>query len=409
MRYTTVPTQPGQNGAVRGYYPVTGYQYSGPTRAHFKLNEDENYEGIGEFIFDNIFWMLIAMAWYRGLLFRNIEHCTSSTSKLVLWGLVLIFTFLGTILDIKHHRKSRNVFFNVVMGYGIYTALTYIHIYSTLINTVLLCTAVSIAAFVAILIYIRQRNLRSHRYRVKLNFMSALLFAQKITGIGLFLIIIVTGVNRLVNPFLLKANNSTASKQNIEEQTIENNMDTLVVLYDGTWEALTVQERIDVLQTVANIEQRYLGLPHELIVGAANTDDNEAGCYNDKTHRIVVSMDCLFNYSPDYMVNTICHEAYHAYQYRLVDLWMNADQDSRSLKIFRRIRSYAEEFKNYTDIEDDLYSYYTQRCESDARDYADDAEWDYRRKVCKYLYPVEEDDISFTLPPLEELFSLPAE
>lgn len=100
---------------------------------------------------------------------------------------------------------------------------------------------------------------------------------------------------------------------------------------------------------------------------------------------------------------------YHAYQHRLVDLWNHADQGSKDLKIFRRVISYEEDFQNYVDSGEDFYSYYIQRCESDARDYADDAEWDYYRKIRDYLAPKEAQDNSFTMPSLDELFSLPTD
>ena len=60
-------------------------------------------------------------------------------------------------------------------------------------------------------------------------------------------------------------------------------MDTILLLQEDEWEKLSAQERLDVLQTVANIEQRYLGLPNELNVGVANLDADILGYYTDQT------------------------------------------------------------------------------------------------------------------------------
>lgn len=404
MRNTLPFSSPEESGIIRGYHPYTGYRYSGPTQIRYQYQEDDNHEEIGEFIFNNIFWMLIAMVWYRGLLFRCLEHQTLSTSKLILWGLVLASTFLGIILEIKHHRKSLNVFFNVVIGYGIYTAITYAHIRPDLIKAVLIGIFLAVSVFFILLYMIRWHNFRVYRRSISLKYRSMVVTAQKVAGIGFAIIITVTGSARIFDSTLLKATVPPANEQNIEEQTIENNMETLVALYDGSWSALTAREKLNVLQTVANIEQRYLGLPHELNVEVEDQDGNTAGTYNDETHEILISTKCLLYDSPWELVNTICHEAYHAYQHRLVDLWNHADEDSRGLKIFRRVRSYAEEFQNYVGTEDDFYTYYIQRCESDARDYADDAERDYYWKIRDYWGPEEEQDNSFTVPSLEKLF-----
>ena len=98
------------------------------------------------------------------------------------------------------------------------------------------------------------------------------------------------------------------------------------MLQEDEWEKLSAQERLDVLQAVANIEQRYLGLPNELNVGVANLDADILGYYTDKTHEIIVSADSLLYDSPWEVLDTICHEAYHSYQYRLVEALNGADE-----------------------------------------------------------------------------------
>ncbi len=47
---------------------------------------------------------------------------------------------------------------------------------------------------------------------------------------------------------------------NDEHMAISNNMETLNHIAPSLWENLSVQERLNVLQTVANIEQQTLGL-----------------------------------------------------------------------------------------------------------------------------------------------------
>lgn len=75
---------------------------------------------------------------------------------------------------------------------------------------------------------------------------------------------------------------ATSSKE-LEEQTIENNIDSILLLQENLWEKLSAQERLDVLQTVVNTERRYLGIPHELNVGVANLGEHTLGHYIEGT------------------------------------------------------------------------------------------------------------------------------
>ena len=217
---------------------------------------------------------------------------------------------------------------------------------------------------------------------------------------GFAVIIALTGSARAFNSALIKAAVPPASDQNIENQTIQNNMGTLTALADGRWDQYTAREKLNVLQTVANIEQRSLGLPHELNVGAEDMSRDKAGTYRDKTHEIRISTASLLYDSPWELVNTVCHEAYHAYQHRLIDLLIETRQENRGLMMFREIREYAEEFQNYTGTDGDFNTYYYQQCESDARDFAEDSEREYFIRIKDYLHPDNEQDNASAEPPV---------
>lgn len=156
-------------------------------------------------------------------------------------------------------------------------------------------------------------------------------------------------------------------------------------MQDKYWEALTVQERLDVLQTVANIEQRYLGLPIELNVGAANLNAGNLGYYSDETHEIVINMDGLLFDSSLEVLDTVCHESFHSYQYCMIEALNCLDERIGNLRIFQKAHVYAYEFENYINGETDLYNYYYQNCKSDARDYAEEAVHEYYNRINSYL------------------------
>lgn len=168
-------------------------------------------------------------------------------------------------------------------------------------------------------------------------------------------------------------------------QTIENNIVTIRRLRADMWSSLSVTEKLDVMQTVANIEAHYLGLPHELNVETGNINNKKYkdlgtsvvwGYYYDPTHTVMISIDILENKDSVDMINTVCHEAYHAYEYRLADIYRSLGNDpDRNLLGIRDADKYIGEFaskkpENYAE-------YYTQACETDSRAYAETATYEY--------------------------------
>ena len=96
-------------------------------------------------------------------------------------------------------------------------------------------------------------------------------------------------------------------------------------------------------------------------------------------------MDHFDSDPADEILDSLCHEAYHAYQHCLCEAYDSVDAEFRDLRAFEGILEYKAEFADYTHGDDDFYAYYFQRCEADARSYAEDAVYDYYRKIGNYL------------------------
>lgn len=304
---------------------------------------------------------------------RDLNVTASDATKLCL---------LGEILDTygRSSLQEKRIIVN-----GAYTVLTYWPIYPRLIKICLVAADILSLLYAALVLC---RRIRSRKYALKIFCRRLGLVAfmsKKIVGMSLALIMGFSGANVLFGSSLLKSDVRPATKTNLSEQTVADNMDTILLLQEDEWEKLSAQERLNVLQTVANIEQRYLGLPNELNVGVANLDADILGYYTDETHEIIVSADSLLYDSPWEVLDTICHEAYHSYQYRLVEALDGADENSKNLRIFRKAYTYADEFTSYKDGSTDFCGYYTQDCENDARDYAEDAVSDYYWRIMDHL------------------------
>ena len=135
------------------------------------------------------------------------------------------------------------------------------------------------------------------------------------------------------------------------------------------------------MQILANTEAQILGLPVELNVVADNLNDYTWGQYSEETHTISINADVLEKESAERLIDICCHEAYHAYQYRLIDLYRSASDEQKNFRLFGRVVQYIWEFQNYK--RDTTREYYDQACEEDARLYSQEEVMMYTRALGK--------------------------
>ncbi len=71
------------------------------------------------------------------------------------------------------------------------------------------------------------------------------------------------------------------------------------------------------------------------------------------------------------MVELICHEAYHAFQWRQLEVFFNVDEELQSLQMFEVVALYAVEVEaGYITGEEHYDEYYEQTIEKMSRLYA---------------------------------------
>ncbi|MDO4322167.1 MAG: hypothetical protein Q4C61_06535 [Lachnospiraceae bacterium] len=344
-----------------------------------------NTMGQTRFVTEHIIWALIAMIWYKNLLFRCVKGFSLIQSKQLLWGMVAACSAAGILLERKRRRNAYSVTMNLLIAYGGYTALAYRDVRPELVALAFFPAATfsfwSIAATLGI--RIRDGRLRKGLFKRLLN--RELQLIQTACAAGMAAMLLVLGAGVLFGSAVLRPSGTMEMAVTTDAQNISNSMDTVLLLQEKEWRELSVKERLDVLQTAANIERTYLGLPHELNVGAANLDESLLGYYNDNTHEIILNLDQISETQAYELLETVCHEAYHAYQHRLVDAYNGADARTRGLRMFKKAGRYAEEFGSYIDGTEDFCGYYDQECENDAREYAEKAVCDYYDRIFEYL------------------------
>lgn len=346
--------------------------------------KDKSSMGLGEYFFYCMVYMGISMVWYKNLLFRCLQGRTYSESKIVLWVMIGFSIVICAFFLYRRMRTGWTVAISLVVPFGLYTVFAYMKTFSNWIPIFLISAVVLSVAYSA---YLLTRKIKSHRYKskiIKFRIQRCCKMFLSISTAVLVIIMTTIAVRGMFGDNIMTSSVSATNKCD-PPQTISNNIDKVLLLQEEEWEKLTTQKRLDVLQTIANVEAHYLGLPNELNVGVSNLKENTLASYDDRTHTISFDLDHIENDSVYEVLNSCCHEARHSFQHRLVDLYNIIDEDYKELGIFQSVPQYDQEFNGSINSDNDIYSYYEQHCEIDARNYADDAVDDYYNKINDYI------------------------
>lgn len=350
----------------------------------------KNTMGKIEFFIGHIEWAVIAMIWYKSKIFRCIGALDAKKSGYVLWLMILGVCTAGICLEFKARRNGASIMQNLLIAYGLYTAIVYFEIKKQMILVILAASCALSAVYALMILGRRIQNRCNYKRILFRRIWRAAMAVHKIFAVGLAVLLLVLGINVFFDSTVVKA--SIKSEQGAEsEQTIANNMETLLKLQDNIWKDLSAEERLGIMQTVADIEQRYLGLPDKLNVGTLSLEEGQLGYYVDNTKKIIISVDSLLGDSALEVLDTVCHEAYHSYEHRIVEVYKKADKENQGLRFFKQADTYVEEFGSYVNGKEDFCIYYEQNCERDAREYARKAVYDYCEKIGEYLEKEKEN------------------
>lgn len=338
-----------------------------------------------DYLLDCLFYTVISMIWYRGLLFRCIPEMTYAESKVILWCMIGISIFVCTFILDWRAWTGWTVAKALSIPYGMYTVIVYSKTVGSWLTIVLRIAFVLSVVYIILLLSQKIKNSKSKGKIIKRRLHRCCVGSQSIATVALLVVMGIIGVNGIFGNNILTSSVSAFANDQSNPQTISNNMDTALLLQEEEWSTLTTLEKLDTLQTIANIEAHYLGLPNELNVGAANLDEDTLACYDDRTYTISIDINHLENDPVRDVLDSCCHEAYHSYQHRLVDAYNASDEELRELRLFKSAARYSQEFDDYANGENGYYTYYFQDCEMDARTYAKDAVEDYYSRIDEYL------------------------
>ncbi|MEE0873593.1 MAG: hypothetical protein UIH27_09045 [Ruminococcus sp.] len=344
---------------------------------------DKNTMGIYGYIFDNVFWGLLAVFWYKRVLFTNVFDYDDDISKWVLYLTVFGFIAVGILITYNHRRNNVNVFINIACPFAVFTAVAYINYLKSFILILLIIAALASIAYVIMTKWYSSSLPVKMQRRFSIKRFS-FLGARTIVTSSLMLIVVylvfstVTGV-QLFRPAAEKAENDVPSFA----EYYESNADTFNKLEQNTWNTLSATEKLDVLQVLCNAEKTKLGVKEPIYIKSKAFRSNLLGEFIPAENTILINAKHLEEDSSYSILTTVTHECYHCYERSLVKLYNSADEDQKKLMAFDRAKRYKEEFASYKDGENE--GYYWQAVEVDAREYSEQAADEYKDKILSHL------------------------
>lgn len=337
----------------------------------------------------------LGFIWYKNLLFRILPNRSTLESLKILFimfGVSIIF--FGIVFCYRKTEWISTV--SIIFPLGWYTIFTYSKTLKTLIQVVMF-VAVGISLVYSILIMgirVKRMDKKIRRRIYKRRFFRCAYFSVCVVSVTFLFLMVGVGWRKFFGTSLISSSvKAEVVAEEIEfSQTIESNKDMVLKLQPEEWALLNTKERIDVLQTICNIEATYLGLSTAVTVEGDNLSTYTVGTYSDDIHLIRLNLDYIERSSVQKNLWCLLHELYHCYEHRLAEVYNLVAPEFKKLRIFRDASHYAKEVDNYVKPEDDYFDYISQYMEMDSETYAELGVKKYYAQIADWLTNNEQDE-----------------
>lgn len=347
---------------------------------------NRNTQSMVGYVLDNLYWAVILFFLYRKLLFLPVFGLSYRWSQVLLALTVAAGIAAGILVTRKYRRNSLSVLCNLAGGYGVYFCVSFWRHLPIALWVTAGIAAVLVLGYVILVLSNFRRDRKQFCFPDALRKLltGCFLGCRTLVCLSLAVLIGITAFKPLLGLPFVSPKVSVSDTSSQQEQTISNNMETVLLLQQEQWERLDLPGRVQVMQVIADIEANYLGIG-EVTVCSGVLGEKTRGVYENNTRTVTLNLDLLGAGAARDVLKTLCHEVYHAYQHELVILYNSLSQEERQLFLFREAGKYKEEFESYIDGETDYEHYIEQWCEIDSNAYAYDAVEDYYNKIQAYL------------------------
>ena len=288
---------------------------------------------------------------YYYTVFVSLQGCTAPQSLLILEVALLCGLVVDLLPVLRIPKCGWSILTTMFFLLGGYTFVTYYR------NNPVLYLGVLAAAGVMAIGYAVWRFPRKSSMGVKAVAAVA----------GIFFILCSAAIK-----YIPQAENVLYKTVYTDADALDAHIEELQSLKPENYAALTVDEKIQLLQVVADIEGRYLGLDTRIRIGCSDMKEDVLGYYKDSTKEIQIDTEYLDSESRE-VICLLCHEMYHAAQHEYARIYDKLSQDEKKSYFLTEAAEYAEELKHYKNGEEggayEYFSYYSQTLEREARAY----------------------------------------
>lgn len=336
----------------------------------------------------SIFWkVVIGFVWYKGLLFRTLLPLGTRASLVVLAGVLVGVAFLFALV-FNGWRNGWMSTAAVSIPLGLYTAIVYWRTIE-LVGAACLLSAIALSVAYSVRL-MTARIKRKNRRRIRQNRALRCLYVSTCIWTACMAVLMISiGWYRFFGTSFMAT--SVPPVADDVGDTMSDHQEEILKLQPEVWAQQNTKQRLDILQTVCNIEVAYLGLTTPVTVEAELLPEILAGAYADETRLVQIDLDHLERDSVKSVLKTVLHEVHHSYEYRLADAYQSASPEDQQLLLFRAASQYTYETKHYIDADDDYWGYASQVLELDSDLYAEFRAEEYYERIDMWLEDTNED------------------
>lgn len=197
----------------------------------------------------NLIYAVIGFIWYKNILLRCLADLTYDQSRQVLFLIIVLVGTIGVAINLRENRNSKSLFANIALPFGIYSAIAYMSVYKRVFIVALGCSSLMAGLF-AILIFSRHIRRKKHRPCLLLDkFRVIISWTQFFFALGLSFVMMIIGIGVLWGSSILQPTVVATAQMKIEQDTIANNIDSILLLQEDLLPILSV----DILVFLMNL------------------------------------------------------------------------------------------------------------------------------------------------------------
>lgn len=320
----------------------------------------------------HIIWVLAIYPLYRLILIYGFFGSSTVADRWMLFGTVLVSIGVYTRVAVHEQRNADKLISDVSFPFVLFTFIGYC--YRDLAYGVVVGGAFALVVLFLLGIAFsgKPRHCSDPWIVFKKRVFDFLVMLRPVVSMGLLMVIALTGVYGMIEDYQIQKEQSRLiDVQTAEEWTVSNKIRELSGIEKQNWEKKSLAQRMELMQTVANIARNWLNIPYELTVEPASLERDVRGNYQSKIKKIQLNRQTFETIPAETAVNVVMHEVRHAYQHAAVEAMMQVSQEYRTLHLFEDANEFQKGYSHYTTEDDEAYR--TNEIEVDARAYAEQA------------------------------------